>query len=130
MFLFSHWLSLNITTRHKIAAQFGIIKRGSTEVFNDTIKSDGYLVKEIEQALNIDALQKFIGTQETDMQKLWTWMVDKIEGRELTGINLDTTLDDEVEVITYFDKKEQKVFLGNEDITDKVKPKRGRPTKK
>lgn len=82
MFLYHQWTELNINTRHKIAAQFGIVKKGSTEVVDNQIKSDGYAVKEIEQALNLDALQTFLDTQETDIAKLWVMLVDKIEGRE------------------------------------------------
>jgi len=83
IFLYGHWLQLSLPTRQKIAGQFGIIKRGSTEVFNNTIKSDGYLIQEIESALNIDAIQTYLGSNETDMTKLWTMMIDKIEGREV-----------------------------------------------
>lgn len=82
MFLFSHWLNLNINTRHKIAAQFGIVKRGSTEVVDNVISNDGYKVKDIEEALNIDALQTYLNTQEADMTKLWVMLINKIEGRE------------------------------------------------
>ena len=92
MFLYSHWLSLSLSTRVKIAAQFNIIKRGSTEVVDNQIKADGYVIKEIEEALNIDALQKYIGTNETDMITLWMWLVEKIEGKELTQPNIDTTV--------------------------------------
>ncbi len=91
MFLYSKWCELNISTRHAIAAQFGIQKKGPTEVFDNHIKSDGYLIKEVEEALNIDALQKYIGTNETDMMVLWMWLIEKIEGRELTQVNMDTT---------------------------------------
>ena len=87
MFLYHQWLSLPISTRIKIANQFGIAKRGSTEVFDNQIKSDGYLVKEVEEALNIDAIQKYLGVSETNMTTLWTWLVDKIEGRELTKVD-------------------------------------------
>lgn len=81
MFLYSKWLGLPINTRHKIAAQFGIKKRGSTEVFDNQIKSDGYVVKEIEEALNIDAIQKYLEVSETDMMVLWDKLVAKIEGK-------------------------------------------------
>jgi len=91
MFLYSRWQSLPISTRIKIANQFNIVKRGSTEVFDNQIKSDGYLVKEVEEMLNIDAIQSYLGVTETDMMTLWIWLVDKIEGRELTKVNLDTT---------------------------------------
>lgn len=83
MFLYHKWLELSLPTRNKLAEIFGIVKKGPTEVFNNTIKSDGYVIKEIEEALNIDAIQKFVETEETDMQKIWTMLVDKIEGREV-----------------------------------------------
>jgi len=81
MFLYHKWLGLSMGTRIKIANQFNIVKRGPTEVFGDQIKADGYLVREVEEALNIDALQKYLGTTEVDMIVLWDSMVDKIEGR-------------------------------------------------
>lgn len=92
LFLYSKWLSLPINTRIKIANQFNIQKRGSTEVVDNQIKSDGYAIKEIEEALNIDAIQTYLEVQETDMMTLWIWLIDKIEGRELTVVNIDTTL--------------------------------------
>lgn len=81
MFLFHKWLELNINTRHKIAAQFNIVKRGSTEVVDNIISNDGYKIKEIEEALNIDAIQTYLDTQEADMTKLWVMLINKIEGR-------------------------------------------------
>lgn len=82
MFLYSHWVNASLATRQKIAKQFGIIKRGPTEVVNDAIKSDGYLLKEVEEALNIDAIQKFLETEETEYVLLWNMLIDKVEGRE------------------------------------------------
>lgn len=120
MFLYHKWMELNINTRHAIAAQFGIEKKGSTEVFNNTIKSDGYLVKDVEQALNIDALQEYLGTHETDMMILWMWLVEKIEGKELTQVNMDTTIPTVSEA-----KHSTPVAVGEECN----KPKRGRPKK-
>lgn len=91
LFLYSRWTSLSLPTRIKIASQFNIQKKGPTEVFDNQIKSDGYLIKDVEEALNIDAIQAYIGTQETDMMTLWLWLIDKVEGRELTQVNIDTT---------------------------------------
>lgn len=119
LFLYSKWISLPINVRIKIANQFNIQKRSSTEVVDNQIKSDGYKINEVEEALNIDALQEYIGTQETDMMMLWMWLVDKIEGRELTQVNIDTT-------ITNMDV-DNKVMAINPMMT--VKPKRGRSKK-
>lgn len=80
-FLYSTWIKLPIETRIKIAGIFNIPKQGPTHVFNNEIQSDGYSIKEIESALTIPALQGYLGSQETDMLKLWTMLVDKVEGR-------------------------------------------------
>lgn len=66
-----------INTRIAIAKQFGILKKGSTEVVDNQIKSDGYNIKEIEEALNVDALQTYLSTDESDMTKLWERLVEK-----------------------------------------------------
>ena len=85
-------MQLPLQTRHKIAAIFNIPKTGPTEVFDNTIKSDGYPIKEIEERINLLSMQMYLETKETDMSLLWTWMVEKIEGRPLTRVNIDTTL--------------------------------------
>ena len=92
MFLYSHWCSLPLSVRHKLAAQFNIPKKGPTEVFDNQIKSDGYAIKDIEERINLVSLQVYLGTKETDTLILWTQMVDKIEGRPLTQVNIDTTI--------------------------------------
>jgi hypothetical protein len=75
MFLYSRWLSLPITTRIKIASDFGIIKKGSTHVVDNKIQSDGYVISEVEEALTVPALQKYLNTDETDMSILWSMLV-------------------------------------------------------
>ena len=112
MILYYQWAELSLATRVKIAGQFGIKKTGPTEVFANTIKSDGYAIKDIEMALTIPALQKFLGTTETDHTLLWNCMVDKIEGREMKIV--DTP------------KEEDKAF---EKFADTIKKKQGRPKK-
>jgi hypothetical protein len=92
MFLYHLWLELPIQTRHKIAAQFNIPKKGATEVFDNQIKSDGYFIKDIEQLLNVDAIQKYTESNETDMMTLWLYLVAKAEGREIQNPNIDTTI--------------------------------------
>ncbi len=82
MFLYSQWLKLSLPTRAAIATPFGIIKRGSTEVFDNRVIRDGYVIEEVEAALNIDAIQKYLGAEDTDMAVLWDKLVSKAEGRE------------------------------------------------
>lgn len=81
MFQYSHWLDLPIQTRMKIASIFGIVKRGSTEVFNNTIKNDGYVIKEIEAGLSKKALQDYVDEPtENDLVVLWNLMLNKVNG--------------------------------------------------
>lgn len=76
MFLYHQWLQLPITTRIRIASDFGIEKKGSTHVQDNVVQSDGYLVKDVEQALNVDALQKKLNTKVTDMAVLWEMLIN------------------------------------------------------
>jgi len=75
-FLYSKWLELDLPTRHRIAQEFGIVKRNSTHVQDNVVVSDGYLIKEVEQALNLDAMQRVLNTSETDMAILWDILVN------------------------------------------------------
>lgn len=82
MFLYSAWLKLPLVTRQEVASKFGISKTGPTHVADNRVVSDGYKVEDVEGALNIDAIQKFTGSESTDMTELWDAMMAKIEGRE------------------------------------------------
>ena len=92
MFLYSSWASLSLATRNKIAETFGIKKTGPTEVFANTIKSDGYAIKDIETVLTLSALQKYLGTTETDHTVLWNYLVDKIEGKNIQIVDTPVTI--------------------------------------
>ncbi len=78
MFLYSKWLQLDLSTRNKIASEFHIQKKNSTHVQDNVVVSDGYLIKDVEQALNVDALQKYLGSVDTDMAILMDMLVDKV----------------------------------------------------
>jgi hypothetical protein len=81
MFLYSKWISLPINTRHLIAKEFGIPKKGSTHVQNNKIVSDGYDIKDIEEKLNVDAIQAYleVPADVTDMKVLFDELVFRIE---------------------------------------------------
>jgi len=87
MFLYSQWANLPLETRNKIAGEFGIIRKGSVEVFANTIKSDGYLIKDVEAALTLNKLQNYLGTSETDHTVLWNYLVDKMDGKNVVLID-------------------------------------------
>lgn len=76
MFPYSLWCSLPIQKRHEIALKFNITKKGSTEVFSNTIKSDGYLVQDIDDALSLENVRRVLNTDETDSSILWSYIVD------------------------------------------------------
>lgn len=78
---YGKWLSLSLETRNKIAAIFGIPKKGQIEVFSNTIKNDGYLVQDIEAALTIEAMQKYLGSEHTDRELLAGMLVNKVEAQ-------------------------------------------------
>jgi len=121
-FLYSHWLVLPITTRHKIAEAFGIQKKGSTEVVQNVIKSDGFLIQDIELKLTPEAMRNYVGSNSEDMMWLWKAMVDKAEGREVAKSNIDTTQEAKVLITP------KELLKPAHDITKKeashLKPKR------
>lgn len=51
MFLYSKWLDLSISTRHKLAKELGIAKTSSTHVQDNRVVNDGYAIKDVEAAL-------------------------------------------------------------------------------
>lgn len=79
MFLYSKWFGLPINKRHKIAQAFNIQKKGSTEVFDNTIRNDGYLIKDIEEALTLEAMQKYLGSKEKNISKLFDKLISHEE---------------------------------------------------
>ena len=82
MFLYSKWGALKLSVRYAIADAFGIEKKGPTEVFANTVKSDGFLIEDIEKALTKQALQKYLHTTKSDLAVLFDMMVNKVQGIE------------------------------------------------
>jgi len=82
MFLYSKWRSIPLNTRHKIAAQFKIVKVGPTHVRDNYVESDGYKIEDVEHVLNVDAIQQFLGVDSTDLNILVDLLVSKVEGKE------------------------------------------------
>ncbi len=92
MFLYSSWRNLPISTRIQIAEALGIKKVGPTHVRDNYVESDGYVIGDVEAALNVDKLQAYLGTDERDLATLFKMLVDKVEG------NVDTTSVDELDI--------------------------------
>lgn len=78
MFLYSNWRKLPLPTRTLVAQVFNIPKVGSTHVSDNQVVSDGYNIEDVERALNVDAIQKYIGIEVTDLEVLWDLMVAKV----------------------------------------------------
>lgn len=74
-FLYSKWGSLDLATRIKFAQIFNIAKKGPTHVVNNHIETDGYDFADVEMAMNIDAIQSYLETSETDMAVLWDMLL-------------------------------------------------------
>lgn len=78
MIPYHRWILLPIHVRNAIAFEFGIVKKGSTEVVNNTIKSDGYDINDIANALNMKALQAYLGTDMDDLSVLFDFLVQRM----------------------------------------------------
>ncbi len=82
VFLYSSWINLPLSTRARIAEQFGFKKIGSTHVQDNRIISDGYQVKDIELALTKEALEAYLGVEYTFPDVMWELLIKKIEAPE------------------------------------------------
>lgn len=78
MIPYHRWILLPIHVRNAIAFEFGIVKKGSTEVVNNTIKSDGYDINDIANALNMQALQAYLGTDMDDLSVLFDFLIQRM----------------------------------------------------
>lgn len=123
--MYSHWLKLPINTRHTIAIAFGIKKSGATEVANNEVVKDGYGIHDIESALNIDALQKYLNTDETDFLVLWDWLIAATESRPRTMASTITVATEEEPILV----PENGHDIGGFAIDSIPKKRRGRPKK-
>lgn len=79
MIKYSNWISTPFITRVKIAQEFGIAKLRATHVSDNVVVDDGYNVKDIESALNVEAMQVFLNSKEEDVEVLFTLVIDRIE---------------------------------------------------
>ncbi len=128
MFLYSHWLALPLPTRVAIATKFGIAKTGATHVADNRIISDGYNIGDVERALNIDAIQQYLGIENTDMETLFKLLVAKIEGKEV--VTPDTPVIPEAPVLLVPEELLEAAKEITSTLVPPSKPKRKRITRK
>ena len=84
MLLYGSWLQLPINTRHALAHAFKINKKNPTHVVDNMVRDDGYPIGDVERALNMEAMQEYVGTASTSEELVWAAVVAKAEGREVT----------------------------------------------
>jgi len=100
MFLYSSWLKTPLHIRHKIAAEFGIYKKGSIHVVDNHVQNDGYLVSDIEENLTIQTLQNYLATN-------YNWQLrDFVASKDFSG--KATILLDELD--SHLDLEQQRYF--------------------
>lgn len=80
MIPYSKWIALPLQTRIKIAGELKLEKKGSTEVFNNEVIKDGYVMKEVEVALSLPSLQAYFSSIDTDVAFLFENLVRKVNG--------------------------------------------------
>ncbi len=124
MFLYSKWMGLDLGIRQQIAAEFGIAKTAPTHVNDNKIISDGYKVEDVENALNIDALQQFLGSTETDMAVLWDLLIERFTPQPLQKLEVI----EEVIIVGSVEESNAKPEHIRPPVAPE-KPKRGRPKK-
>lgn len=133
MFSYSLWRQTPINTRIEIARVFGIAKIGSTHVVNNVVESDGYKVEDVDRALNVESIQNYTNSKETDPNVLWELLVAKASGSELI------TNDSRVGTLIVTKPIHEEVKIEGAEDTGKIDiktavetspKKRGRPAKK
>lgn len=120
--IFSKWHGLSLPTRIKIATAFGIAKVGPTHVADNQIQSDGYKFQDIERAITVESLQRYLSSNETDFGTLFLQLVDRMEGREIGSVPLNGTISTSAQIIP------EKVVETSVPLP--TPKKRGRPAKK
>lgn len=125
-FYYTRWLELPLATRISLALVFGIAKIRPTHVSDNRVADDGYNVKDIENALSLENIQKYLETKETDMVILWQDLIDKVEGRvgtiAPTALIIDEAEQEEM-------NKEYEARTGKTAPRAEAPKKRGRPAK-
>lgn len=112
MFMYSHWLALPLPERQKLATLFGIAKTGPTHVQDNRVVADGFSVADVERQITVEALQKFLRTDEKDHTILWQTLLNQIRGVVSPPI---------------VEEKKEEVPLTVEEVV--APKKRGRPAK-
>lgn len=71
------WLKLSYETRQLLVVQFNITRSVPAHVENNQVVSDGHSSKDL-SVLNVESLQKFLESTETDFTKLFNNTLKKL----------------------------------------------------
>lgn len=74
-------MALPLETKIKLSKVFGFAKTSPTHVSDNKVVSDGYKIEDVEHAMNLDAIQNYLGTKEKDFSLLWDMLLLKVEGK-------------------------------------------------
>ena len=74
----SYWLSLSWETRLKLIDLFGMQRTGASAVSGGKVDADGYQ-HELGK-ISTDAMQKYLGADDTDFYKLLSKTIEKLNG--------------------------------------------------
>lgn len=139
MMVYSAWLKLPITTRHKLAVIFKIPKKGATEVVSDDVVKDGYNIHDIDTSITKEAMQVFLGSTMDNFQHLWEDTLAVVENRPATLHGESFTAATEEEPVNTAEDVDTLLSpaggaideMLKEDVVEPVKPKNkgGRPRK-
>lgn len=122
---YSKWLETSLGTRIKIAQQFGISKHRSTHVSNNVVIDDGYNIADVERVLDVNNLQTFLNSTETDIILLYSHLVDVMEGKVAIIMNTEDSVTPVPEVdsvpTAYEEPKKKVVKKTVKKVVKKVK---------
>ena len=129
MLLYGNWLRLSLPTRQKIAQEFNITKKGPTHVVDNMVKDDGYSIHDVESALSVESMQKFLNTDEGDIEILWGRLLDRIDGKVVvTAPDLEAEIQKTVKTYEHAIRTALTQPITPKSIPSEKK-KRGRPKK-
>lgn len=71
----------------EIAKEFNITRNGYTEVNDNVVKSDGFLLKDIETTLTPDNMRTFLVSEETDANVLLGMVAERLAPKPVVEVS-------------------------------------------
>lgn len=89
------WMLLDIPTKQKLVAVFGINKSGFSEVRDSIVVTDGYTQEDL-KVITLEKMNEYIGSEEATFLRAWEITLSKINFElnppvaEIKGVNEKT----------------------------------------